>query len=535
MMKKSLYLAIVLCLLSAIEAFSQNFQDDTFNNQHYEWQFGTTNEKQNLLSNINYLCEIQASASDGSTPLWLNANKHGLSSLESLNGYFRVNLERPLSTDDNRHWGLGYAVDVVEAFHYTKSTFIQQAYIEGRWNHGVLTIGQKDYPLELRNDSLSSGSQTLGINARSFPQVRLALPRYWAIPGFNKWLHVKGHVAFGMQTDDSWQHTFTNCESHYVDNALYHSKAGYLKIGKEYYPLSLELGLEMACQFGGTPYTYGMDGKFGPQPTEGGIKAFWHAFIPGGSDATDGMYSNASGNQLGSYVMRLNYEEEDWALSFYADHFFEDHSQMFFTGNNGYQLGENWNSMAERKYFLYKFKDIMLGTELRLRHSRWLNDIVFEYIYTKYQSGPVYHDHSSTLSEQYTGMDNYYNHSNYNGWQHWGQVIGNPLYRSPIYNTDGIIEVKNNRFKAFHLGFCGNPTESLSYRILASWQDGLGRYDDPYTKPLHNISVMAEATYHLPNDWHIKGAWGMDSGSILGNNMGGQITVSKTGIFKLSK
>jgi hypothetical protein len=29
--------------------------------------------------------------------------------------------------------------------------------------------------------------------------------------------------------------------------------------------------------------------------------------------------------------------------------------------------------------------------------------------------------------------------------------MGNPLYRSPIYNSDGKVEVKNNRFLAFHL------------------------------------------------------------------------------------
>ena len=64
--------------------------------------------------------------------------------------------------------------------------------------------------MNLKNSRLSSGSQTLGINARPVPQVRLALEDYWSIPFTKDWLQVKGHVAFGMQTDEGWQHEFTD-------------------------------------------------------------------------------------------------------------------------------------------------------------------------------------------------------------------------------------------------------------------------------------------------------------------------------------
>ena len=88
---------------------------------------------------------------------------------------------------------------------------------------------------------------------------------------------------------------------------VYHSKAGYLKIGNEdsFFPLSLELGLEMACEFGGKPYRRDGHGNMQRIPTGTGVKDFWNAFIPGGSDATDGVYTNRAGNQLGSWVARL--------------------------------------------------------------------------------------------------------------------------------------------------------------------------------------------------------------------------------------
>ena len=48
--------------------------------------------------------EMQVSGSDGCTPLWLNANKYGLSSLDSFNGYVRSGFERPLEVDEGKKW-----------------------------------------------------------------------------------------------------------------------------------------------------------------------------------------------------------------------------------------------------------------------------------------------------------------------------------------------------------------------------------------------------------------------------------------------
>lgn len=134
-------------------------------------------------------------------------------------------------------------------------------------------------------------------------------------------------------------------------------------------------------------------------------------------------------------------------------------------------------------------------------------------------------------------MDNYYNHGTYTGWQHWGQVMGNPLYQSPIYNADGNIRVANNRFMAFHLGLHGRPFEGFGYRVLASWQEGMGTYDNPYIDKHHNFSLLLEGKYSFSKKWlkgwSIKGGYGMDLGKILGNNYGFQLTMSKNGLFNL--
>lgn len=488
-----------------------------------------------LTRNLHYSIEAQGSLSHGQTPLWLNANKYGLSSLKETNGYLRASLIRPLEEASPRKWDIGYGLDIAVPANYTSNIVIQQAYGEVRWLHGLLTLGSKQYPMELKNDRLSSGAQTLGINARPIPQLRLALPQYWTLPILGGWVQLKGHIAYGRMTDDKWQHHFTGRQHRYADDVNYHSKAGYLKIGNEdrLFPWSVELGLEMASQFGGKSHSFAANGQETVVKGEGGLKGAWHAFIPGGDSEGLDYGSNASGNDLGSWLLRVNYDADEWAAHLYADHYFEDHSQMFMLDYDGYGSGNQWNSHRKHRYLLYELRDIMLGAELNIKYGTWLRDVVVEYIYTKYQSGPIYHDHTRAISDHISGIDNYYNHYLYPSWQHWSQVIGNPLYRSPIYNTDGQLDVRDNRFMAFHLGFDGRPVEQLDYRLLASWQVGYGTYDKPFNCTRHNLSLLLEAAYHFRHGWDLTGAYGMDIGSLLGHNQGFQLTIKKSGILNL--
>ena len=528
-MAKSKYAKTRVCRLCAVALLALlNVPYSVAETNHND----TVADRIDLTRGLGYNVETQVTVSNNVTPLWLNANKYGLSSLRDFNGYLRAGVERPIAVDSARRWALGYGIDLVAPLHYTSNFIVQQAYAEARWLHGTLTVGSKQYPMDLKNNTLSSGSQTLGINARPVPQVRLALPEYWVVPFTKGWVSLKGHLSYGMMTDDSWQHDFTAKKSKYADNVLWHSKAGYLKIGdeKRLGHFTVELGLEMAAQFGGTAHKV-IDGQMTTVKAESGLKAFWHAFIPGGADAGETVYTNIAGNQVGSWLMRINYDNDNMRVSAYADKFFEDQSAMFLLDYDGYGTGDEWQVKKKSRYMLYDLKDMMLGAELNLKHGTWLRNVVFEYIYTKYQSGPLYHDHTPSISDHVGGLDNYYNHYVYTGWQHWGQVIGNPLFRSPIYNTDGNVSVQNSRFMAFHLGLDGCLSKTFSYRALATWQDGLGIYHFPYTKKPHNVSFMLESTCKLKNDWTIKGAYGMDFGHIRGSNTGFQLTVSKRGVL----
>ena len=484
-----------------------------------------------LFDSLEYRAELQATLAGGEhNPLWLNANRYGMSSLKRANGFVRGSLERPLSYDDGRIWGVGFGLDAALAAGFTSPLLVQQAYVEGRYRKGTLTVGAKEQPMELKNPQLSSGSQTLGINAHPVPQVRVALPDYWTIPHTKEWIALKGHISYGMPTDDGWQKDFTNEESRRTTHTFLHTKAGYLKIGKE--KIFVELGTEMACQFGGKMYGFSNGQPVIIENTQD-VKAFWHALIPGGTgeDEHSSTYQNAEGNHLGSWLIRVTYDTDAWQIGAYADHFFEDHSSMLMLDYDGYGQDSEWNVKKESRYFRYDLRDMMLGLELKLKNNDWLQNIVVEYIGSKYQSGPVYHDHTELLSDHLGGMDNYYNHHIFTGWQHWGQVIGNPLFLSPIYNSDGQIEVRNNRLHAWHIGFSGKPIAKLTYRLLVSYQTGYGTYHAPYIPERHQLNAMSEGTYQLQSGLSVKAVIGIDSGKITGKSAGLQLSVIKTGIL----
>ena len=484
-------------------------------------------KSESLSNGVVQRYEVQVSGSDGCTPLWLNVNKYGLSSLSSFNGYVRGGFERPLDVDEEKKWGIGYGLDLVAPLHYTSDFVIQQCYAEMRYKHAVLTIGQKEQPMLLKNMELSSGSQTLGINARPIPSFRLAFPEYWSAPGLHNWLAIKGHFSYGWMTDGHFQKEWTKGRRKYSEDVLYHDKAGYLRIGPgdKRFPFSLELGLEMACIFGGTIQSSGKVIYRGGKD----FKSYIDAFIAGGDDDDSNYYRTMNGDQLGSWVARLNYDNGRLSASIYVDHFFEDHSSMFLLDFDGYGSGEEWDTWKKNRYLLYPLKDIMAGAELRLKDFRWLDGAVIEFINTRYQCGPIYHDHTPRLSEHLGGDDNYYNHYLYPGWIHWGQVMGNPLYRSPIYNTDGSLTIKDNRFYAWHFGISGNLLINLRYRLLCSWQKGWGTYSDPFLYPQENLSMMGEVTYQFKGNGLLKhcslrAALGFDRGELLGNNLGAQLT-----------
>jgi len=424
-MQTSGYVLTLLCCLGALPAFS--------------WDGGG----HSFVDGLELMAEMQTSNAVGNTPLWLNANKYGLSSLEGNNGYFRLALERDLGQDDGKVWGIGYGADLYRAYNYLTDVNIQQLYLKLRYRAMSLTIGQREEPSELVKQELSSGSQTLGFNARPVPGVRMAIDEYWGIPGLNDWIGIKGHVFFGVRADGDWNERFVNGNAGYFKNVMQHTKAGYLRLGSPRYPLTLEGGLQMATLWGGMLYDASGNVK---ESNRGELSQLLDALVCKENNA-GGVTS--VGNVLGSWVMKLNYCQPDYDFHLYADYFFERKSGMFFSNSDVETKGADGEASVRK--LRYPLKDIQLGLEMNAKWSKYVNGVVFEYLYTKYQQGPIGHESSAYIPDVVSGMNSFYNHGA-TSWFHWGQVLGNPLYRSPIYNEGHSLSVENNRFVALHLG-----------------------------------------------------------------------------------
>lgn len=474
-----------------------------------------------LAENITYCAEATSTFGNGdNAPFWMTNNRYGLATNKNNSGYIRAGLFRDVDTDIARNWRIGYGADLAVPFGMDRHFVLQQLYAEVQWKALRLGAGQKERPLELKNKQLSSGGMTTGINARPIPQVRFELPDFWNIPGTKGWLAIKGHLAYGAYTDNKWQREFNagDTQALFTANSLYHSKAGFLRIGNQnQFPITLTGGIEMSCQFGGEGWNladrYDHVGEFDPHQKLGSsFKDFWNAFIPGGHDANDGDYNNAAGNQLGSWHLSLDYQGTGWKARAYMEHYFEDHSQMF------------WQ---------YGWKDMLYGVEISLPRNPIVGTVLYEHLGTTDQTGSIYHDATPTLPVQISAVDDYYNHHVYGAWQHAGFSMGNPLLISPLYNNGHYITCRHNRVKAHHFGISGTPCNQLGYRVLFTHEKSLGTYNRPLTDPQYGNFLLVEASYHP--SWckglDITAAYGQNGGQLLGHSHGGMITLAYSGMF----
>ena len=460
---------------------------------------------------IRYHAEIGATFSGGQhTPFWMANNQYGLSSITRNNGYLRAGVFHDMDTTRRFTWGAG--ADLAVAARFTSVFVVQQLYGEVKYRCLNLMVGQKELNGFMHNSDLGSGNMMFSGNARPIPQVRAGIFDYADFWGTKGWLGVKGYLAFGMYTDNRWIKSWVGPETSYTLNTLYHSKAIAFRVGnRKVFPLDFEVGMEMATQFGGDRYHGSQLIRKMPR----GWKNWVKAVIPmkGGADTPISDQNNVEGNMLGAWNFALSWNPAaDWSVKLYYEHFFEDHSMMTFD---------------------YPWKDGLYGVEAHFPKNRWVSEAVYEFLYTKDQSGPVYWDHTPEINEQVSGCDNYYNNYNYNGWQNWGMGIGNPLVISPIYNANHGLSFQCNRIWAHHFGLRGNPSDEIGYRFLASYSKGWGTYGAPYSDAKSNFNLLAEVNWKPKQlkGWEGALGFGMDCGSMLGNSYGVSIKISKTGWF----
>ena len=461
------------------------------------------------IDSLLFKVETKANFSGGSnTPFWLVSNNHGLGSPEFYNGYVRGQVLIPLDNQKKLAWG--GVLDLVGAWNMPGVFRIQQLFAELKYRRLSISIGSREYRSSINNPQLSSGDLLFSGNSLPIPQFRIGTYEFAPFWGSKDWLAVKAYLAYGTFTDSGWQRHWVAPDTQYTSGVLFCSRALWFKIGNaEKFPLTLELGAEMATQFGGTIHKNGDKIKM-PSRFIDWIKAFIP--FPGNNETPDSERTNVQGNMNGEYSLAIRYSpQSEWDLKLYYEHYFEDQSQMFM------QYGF--------------WKDGLLGFDISVPENPVINKFLYEYISTKDQTGAVNHNYSEQIPEQVSGQDGYFDHYLYGPWQTWGMSISTPLAISPLFNKNHKLIMYDTRFIAHHIGVEGKPASWIDWRMLMTFSQNWGTYFRPLSERMNDFSGLLEIKFHHEKlkGFYFSGAIAWDKGKLLGNNFGGMISIGYNG------
>lgn len=451
---------------------------------------------------------LLGAASNGSQmPFWEYSNQFDL--MPRTSGYVTL-LDAGMESDASREVQFNCGTTLaLRGDAFDRAAFVPgQVYAGIKWKPLSLDLGLKNPELlyfgadnSLGSLSSTSGNLIMSGNARNMPGYTITLDPL-GVPFTNNHLQIYGKYGDYLMTDERVE-----------GRLLCHNTQIFLRMNAGRFTFGL--GLDHWAQWEGNGFANYLRVITGSH---------------GGADSGFGDRINVIGNQLGAEKFFLNYRGDDWEIEIRHDIPYDDKSGMRFT-----------NFPDGMNYLVFSFKD----------KDRWMSDVVFEYDYTMYQSGPI---HESEVDENgnhvpwqkgmnYFGMDNYFNNTAQmiSGWTHHAMTIGTPLFypkgtREGTWDRNSICQgVENNRIKAVHLGISGKIARLLPYRLMATYSRCFGTYsasyigESPASKPWGSVTESSLKQLSLGLNFEIPllgknlvilpGAY-LDRGEVLPNSFG---------------
>ena len=444
-------------------------------------------------------------ASQPYQPLWIIANRYGTIADRQAdastyvlfrNTHFfgpQKNLKADSLFPSQRGFHLGYGVALYNN-NQLHDFFLKEGYVLAGYRNWLFRAGRyQEYTGEI-DPALSSGSLGISTNALPLPKVEFAVASYTPVPFTHGWVQFKGQFAHGWIGDTPD-----------IKGAYLHQKSFYVKIGKK--RLSVYGGLTHFAQWGGT---------FASGPAPGRFKDFLRIMVGASGNDADPVYhqgpidiANAVGNHIIIPDFGFTFQKNQAVTKLYTQNIFDK------------GVGESTNPNQRDRLDGLKIlgRDRLVGFSWETSKSAFLQKMVVEGIYTKYQGGPVI----------YEGRDNYYNNATYTmGWQYQGRIIGTPLFinyaNAENYHFDlnataiGDLGVVSNRIIGVHLGLKGRIASKLTYRLLATHVQHYGNYyNDAYFTPAkQQTHLLVELPYRF-NKLALTAAVASDFGDLSNN------------------
>ena len=479
-----------------------------------------------------YRAETFGSVTTGeNTPFWMLYHNWGMVPLDADNFYIRGGVFHQQTI--NKDWSFNAGFDLAGSSpHAYGDVWVQQLYGELNWKFFRLNIGSKEDYTSLLNPYLSSGDFDISNNARPLPEVKISIPDFVLVPYTKGNMYIKGDFAIGRYMDGQWQEDVARPHNHnYTKNVLSHHKSIYFRFGNiKKNKLQFTLGLDHQAQWGGMLYQYQdvyveendrWEKKYIVYNQPQGLSDLLRVMIAKEGSGTSSIADQlaAAGSGMGSYLFKFDYRlKNSDELSIYKQHFFEDGSGM------GFQ----------------NYRDGLYGIEYKTKRKSLLSGAVFEYVYTKHQTGPIHFNYEMDdehyhLFKKGNGNDNYYNNVDYvQGPSYYGRTKGTPLFLSPEYNRDGRLNFTSSRIIAFHSGIEGYLHSTLQYRLLATTGQTWGLYYIPFTSVRKGAALGLDLIYSCPkvSDLDLKLSLGFNKGEFFSDDaFGGGITITKRGVI----
>ncbi|MEX2574483.1 MAG: capsule assembly Wzi family protein [Balneolaceae bacterium] len=449
---------------------------------------------------------------------WLVHNRHGIFDEGSANGLVRLNARRSPDEDRRLDWGAGAAFLIRGAGHST--AYFHEGWLEARYGMLRIEAGRKEQTRGQVYGTLSSGSTGMSRNASPVPRVTLSVPRFEPVPLTDGWLEFKGHFSHGWLQDDR-----------VIRSARLHDKSVYLRTGGDT-GLKVHAGLLHFAVWGGE------DGTGRQLP--GSVGDFLRILTAreGGRRAPGGDQVNVLGAHNGLWDLGIETTVGHADLYLYHQHMFNDRSGMLYRnrGDGLYGIGVDNPFDGE----------VITG-------------LLWEFLYTKHQTGPgltdpqegdspaFCGDSNPNCGYRFNGRDDYYNNYYYStGWSYHSRALGNPLFltQTQLDRVDPDIETHSERFftstriVAHHIGLEGRLHPDLSYRLFTTYSRHYGTYEglnlgepwgslDPdnnaeeyfFNPPQHQWHFMVETGYRLPAYDHVslRATLALDRGDLFNN------------------
>ncbi len=445
-------------------------------------------------------------ATEHTLPFWATTGRYGIVP-DSRGGLLQAGIFSDFNPLKSIQWAFG-ASGAGYLTQEKHKIILDELYLSIKWKKLHLDLGLK-HP-EKEYDGLSSQNGNIVFSGNSRPQPGYLLKsEYIPLP------LTKEVLAFRFEWGD-----YTLIDKRYVDKPRLHHKSLYLRISP-WHRLDIHVGLEHWVQWAGTSPLYGKQ----PDSFRDYLKIF--GALAGGEDATLSDNLNALGNHLGREHLRIDYKAEHHTLSFYHDIPYEDGSGTRFAN----------------------FPDGTWGICLQAQDKiQWINGIMYEFIYTKKQSGSQ-HDRPATEEEiagqdphSHTygrvvigGNDNYFNNGEYrSGWTYYGRTVGTPFITPKASNEEGItLGVYNNRIAAHYIGIKGYIAKKLPYLLRLSYSFNYGTYGQPLKESPEQFSFGLETALLRKADFPLHldlGLYG-DYGKLFNKNIGISLKISRNGTF----